>query len=141
MSTHVPKYLLSTWGDHAAICLPDPTDKAACDVAAAVRHSIGEYHLWTPSETPQPGDLCFVVMRQARFRTPHPNWQHLPHVYKRTTIAEHHQKNLTGWAAAGFTAAQQLDGSYHFGQLVIAVDHDMVDLAFSLHAIMPVFEP
>ena len=140
MSQHLPKYLVSTWGDHFAMITP--SGDADLDAAnAELRHSIGEFHLWTPSETPQATDLCFVVMRQARFRTPHPNWQHLPHVYKKTTIAEHHQKHLTGWAKVAFTAAQQQDGSYNFGPLAIASGHDVVDLAFSLHAIMPAFEP
>lgn len=141
MSTLLPKYLVSTWGDHAAACFPDLTDPDAVAAAAVLRHSIGEYHLWTPSESPAAADLCFVVMRQARFRDPHPAWQHLPHVYKRTTIAEHHQKKLTGWAAAAFTAAKTQDGGYAFGPLVIAPDHDVVDLAFALHALHPVFEP
>lgn len=140
MNTHLPKYLVGTWGDNAAMMTPSG-DAATDAVNAALRHSIGEFHLWTPSETPQPGDLCFIVMRQARMRTPHPNWQHLPHVYRRTTIAEHHQAKLTGYAKTAFSAAQQQDGSYNFGQLVIAPTHDVVDLAFSLHAIMPVFEP
>lgn len=141
MSTHLPKYLLSTWGDHYTTAFPDLKDLAACDAAAELRHTIGEYHIWTPSETPQPGDLCFVVMRQARHRQPHPNWVHLPHVYKNTTISDHHKKKLKGWAKDSFDKALQQDGSYTFGQLIIQSDHDVVDLALSLHAIHPVFEP
>lgn len=141
MSTHVPKYLLSTWGDHLTTAFPDLKDQAACDAAADLRHSIGEYHIWTPSETPQAGDLSFVVMRQARFRQPHPNWHHLPIIYKHTLIADHHKKKMTGWAKAAFDKALQQDGSYVFGHLIIQPDHDVVDLALSLHAIHPVFEP
>lgn len=146
MTTHIPTYHIGQWADHLQMSTPsntgDPAQDAANDEANAyLRHTIGEYHMWTPSENPQPGDVCFVVMRQAKMRQPHPNWQRLPHVLKRTTIAEHHQKHLNGHAKAAFDAARQADGSYVFGKLVIASDHDMVDMATALHEIMPVFEP
>lgn len=146
MSAHLPKYLLGLWSHHTSMSTPantgDPDKDLMLDLAnAELRHSIGEYHVWTPSETPAAGDLCFVVMRQARHRQPHPEWQMLPHVYKHTSIQDHHKQKLTGWAKAHFDNARLPDGSYKFGALHVAAGHDVVDLALALHDIQPVFEP
>jgi len=143
---HLPKYLVGRWGHHLQLFAPDLTDAATVAAAGEQRHFIGEYHCWTPraldsDDPPQPDDLMFIVMRQARIRTPHPAWQALPHVYRRTTIADHHAQTLSGYAKAAFDKAQRPDKSYVFGPLVIQPHHDVVELAFSLAAIHPGFEP
>ncbi|MHB8414008.1 MAG: hypothetical protein ACYDB1_01240 [Acidiferrobacteraceae bacterium] len=125
----LPRYFIGTWQTHLDLAAGKILD------ANGRRLDVGEYHGWTPDESPTDSSVFFVVMKSSHGK-PHPHWRAMPHLLDTTPVKVHlappagQTENRTSLLAA-------------WAQMTVPItDTDTTfSLACKLHKQMPVFEP